>query len=104
METNGEGLMAYINKSSKFWVWPAGQWHEVVFLGFEESNFKWRNGTSSKTVRYFFRFEDGAEKPIDVQSVAFAKLMVNYKAGDRLRIRRDKTAGQKYEYQVSQAE
>ena len=104
METDGGLLMAYAHKNFKFWTWPPDEYHEVTFLGFDLGTFRFESGKDVPTVRYYFRFSDGVQKPRDVRSGTFAAKMAIYQAGDRLRFRRSTLPEGKYSYEVSKIE
>ena len=104
MESDGRKLKEYVLRNSKFWTWPPDEDHEVTFLGFEETQFKFKSGDTVPTIRYHFRLANGVEKSRDVRSLTFADMMACFKSGDRLKIRRNKLTSGKYEYAVSKIE
>lgn len=104
MESDGGKLREYVLNNSKFWTWPPDEDHKVAFLGFEETEFKFKSGHTVQTIRYHFRLANGVEKPCDVRSLTFAGMMARFKAGDRLKLRRNKLSNGKYEYAVSKLE
>ena len=80
--------------------WTPNVWHYVVYLGYEESEFQSGPGDSVDTIRYYFKLENGKEMPIDVRSTSFGSLMSDYRAGDRLKIKRTQVGDKKYKYHV----
>lgn len=101
MEENGKNLMEYVKEQSKYWTWPPNEYHEVVFLGYDRVQFRFNAKTEVPTIRYYFRFVNGQQKPIDVRSLVFARKMSQYQSGDCLRIRRNEIGDNRYEYEVS---
>ena len=104
MEKDGEKLKEYVFMNSRFWTWSPNEDHEVVFLGCDPVDFKFKNGSTVPSMRYRFRLIQGIEKSIDVRSLRFADLMSNFQAGDRLKIKRKKLSKQDFEYEVSKIE
>ena len=104
MEIDGEKLKEYVAMNSRFWTWSPNEYHEVVFLGYEPTEFKFQSGNKVPTIRYYFRFANGTEKPCDVRSITFAGMMAQFKSGDRLKLQRKALGGRKYEYEIHKIE
>ena len=101
MEKYGEKLNRYVLMNSQYWTWPPNEFHEVIFLGCDPVDFKFKNNSTVPSMRYRFRLIQGIEKPIDVRSLKFAELMSNFNVGDRLKIKRTKLSKQEYSYEAS---
>ncbi len=104
MANEGEKLKEYVLMISQFWTWPPNTYHEVVFLGCDRVDFKFKNGPAVLTMRYHFRLIQGMEKPIDVRSMKFSELMSNFQAGDRLKVKRTKLSKQDFTYEAYKIE
>lgn len=104
MESDGEKLREFILMNSRFWTWPPNEYHKVVFMGYEIAEYTQKSGQKDPCVRYFFKLGNETQKPWDNRSIIFAGIMEKFKAGDRLRMRRNKLSNGKYEYAVSKIE
>jgi len=104
METDGKKLTEYVSKNQRYWEWPPNENHQVIFLGYETTKFKFESGIQVPTIRYYFRLINGMEKPIDVRSTALAKMMAQFKSGDCLTLKRTLIGEKKYKYEVSKIE
>ena len=100
MDTNGEKLKKYMARNQKFWPWPSGVKHEVVFLGCDDDDFKLENGLIVPTVLYRFRLVNGREMSRHIRAIKFAEIMSTHKAGDRLTVKRTPIGKGKYHYEV----
>ena len=100
METDGKKLIEYVSMNQRFWSWPSNEFHAVVFLGFEMTEFEFKSGNKVPTVRYYFQLANGTEKPCDIRSLTFAGMMAQFKSGDQLKIRRNKLPNGKYAYEA----
>ncbi len=104
MEKDGEKLKEYVSMNSRFWTWPPNEYHQVIFLGYEMTDFEVEISKKVQTVQYYFRFANGMEKSRAVRSIVFAGMMAQFKSGDCLKLKRIKIGKNKYEYEVFKIE